>query len=789
MSIRTIPSAPAPPEPAAPARRQAGTAARRLPGLLLLLVVTLIALLSVREQASTPAPAPRDAPVTQFSATRAQEHVERIATAPHPVGSAEHARVHAYLVSELKALGLKPETRDAVGYDTASGAALAAPTKNIEATLPGKDPTGRVLLVAHYDSVEIGPGATDDAHGVASLLEIARALRAGPAPRNDIAFLFTDAEEMGMVGAHAYTDAGLLGAPERTVVLNVEARGSKGRAVMFETGEHSAGLVPALADRTPVTTSFAYEVYRLLPNNTDFSIFREAGVTGMNFATIGGSANYDNPTDDLAHADVGSLQDMGDTVMGATRRLGATDLPAIQDRDAATYFTVGGVLLRYPVGYVLPLALGALAACVAACWYAARRRSVRVRAVLTGAASVPVPLLAAGVVGWAGWWVLTLFRPDLNGFSFGNSYRPEVTAAGLALLTAVSVWTWAAMVRRRRNALELGAAVTGWLTLLTVVTAVLLPGASYLFLWPALTGAAGIALGTLLPETSRWRTVCSALAAVPGAALLAPVAVLLFQTVGLALVLVPLIVLALLMAAAMAPFTGRARGRSLVLRAGLASLVAVAVTAAGAVRDGVDAHHPAQVSLLYTVDEDGAARWVSSGRGAHDWADAYVRGEEAALEDEFPELRDPERWRTGPAPSATVATPTLKVLGTRQVGASREVTVLLGAENGSPSQLMLYADTRSGAVESLEAGSRKLPGGHNRVSENGRWNWGFLYAAPPAEGVRFTLRVSGDGPLKLRVLAKTPGFPGGTLAGTPPETVTWATLFSGYTLATKAFTI
>lgn len=789
MNFPTIPAAPARPDPAASSPRPARTAARRLPEPLLLLVVTLVAFLSVWVQARTPEPAPADAPTAEFSAARAQAHVERIAAVPHPVGSATHARVHDYLVRELTGLGLTPVTQDAVGFDTLSGASLAAPAKNIEATLPGKDPTGRVLLVAHYDSVEIGPGATDDGHGVATLLEIARALRAGPTPRNDITFLFTDGEEMGMIGAHAYTDAGLLGDPSRTVVLNLEGRGSKGRAVMFETGAHSAGLLPALADRAPVTTSFAYEVYRLLPNNTDFSVFREAGVTGMNFATINGSANYDNPTDDLAHASKGSLQDTGDTVLSATRKLGATDIPAIRNHGTATYFTLAGVLVSYPAAFVLPLTLGAMVACAAACWYAVRRRSVRIRAVLTGAATVPVPLLAAGVVGWVGWWVLTLFRPDFTGYDFGAPYRPDLTAAGLALLTAASVWTWATVVRRGRNALELGAAVTGWLTLLTLVTAVLLPSASYVFLWPALAGAAGLALGALLPETSRWRGVCSGLAAVPGAALLTPVTVLLFQTVGLALVLVPLIVFALLTAASVAPFTGRAPGRAMVIRAALASLVAVALTTAGAARDGVDARHPAQVSLLYTVDEHGGTRWVSSGRGAHEWADAHVRGGTSALEDEFPELRDPVRWRTGPAPRATVATPTLKVLDTRQVGASREVTLLLGAENGTPSQLMLYADAHSGTVESLEVGSRKLPGGHNRVSADGRWTWGFLYAAPPAKGVRLTLRVSGDRPLKLRVLAKTPGFPAGTLAGPPPKTVTWASLFSGYTLATKAFTI
>lgn len=79
------------------------------------------------------------------------------------------------------------------------------------------------------------------------------------------------------------------------MVLNLEARGTSGRAVMFETGTGNAAVVPALGDRVPVATSLSDEVYRMLPNDTDFTVLREAGMTGMNFAVIGTSANYHTP--------------------------------------------------------------------------------------------------------------------------------------------------------------------------------------------------------------------------------------------------------------------------------------------------------------------------------------------------------------------------------------------------------------------------------------------------------------------------------------------------------------
>ncbi|MFI1443794.1 M20/M25/M40 family metallo-hydrolase [Streptomyces fructofermentans] len=792
MTLRTLDAAPAPERPrpdAAPAPRDR---LRFLPELLLLLVVTLVAAVPVLTNTTPPDPLPVGAPAGSFSADRAHRHVERVASEPRPVGSAAHDRVRDYLLKEIRATGPEPEVLPALGADTSSGAALTAPVQNIRVTLPGTDPTGRVLVTAHYDSVEIGPGATDNGHGVAAMLEMIRALRSGPAARNDITFLFTDGEELGMVGAQAYTASPALGDPDRTVVLNLEARGTSGRVVMFETGAHNAALVPALGDSTPVTNSLAYEVYRLLPNYTDFTAFRKAGLTGMNFANIGTSAAYDTPQDNLARSSRSSLQDLGTTVLAATRELAADDIPAIRASSEATYFTFGGLLVRYPGGWVLPLAALSAAGFAAALWFARRRDAVRTRAVAVTAATMPVPLLAVAAAGWGAWQLVVLFRPDYTGFVFGDPYRPGMTAVGLAVVAVAVVRAWAAVRRRRCTPVELSAAVTGWLLLLAVLTAFLVPGASYLFVWPALAGAAGLALAARLPGTFRGRDAVAALAAVPAAALLVPVAVLLFATTGLALAAVPLVVVALF-AATLPVLAGRrppVRRRIVALRAAPAVVTGLAVIAAGVLGDGVSEGRPAQVSLVYTVDGDtGEARWAGNGTGSHPWADAYLSGGRTALEDTFPPLREPESWRTGPARRVETPTPTLKVLSTRRSGNSRVVRVHLGAEHGAPGQLMLFADNRSGTVESLSASGRKLPGGANRASLNGRWTWGYIYAAPPADGVDLTLEVRGKGPLRLRVLAQTTGFPDGALRGTPPPTVTWAALDSGFTVVSRRFTI
>src|SRR5919198_2687774 len=156
-----------------------------------------------------PDPVPASAPPTAFSSARALAHVRAIAARPHPMGSPANAAVRTYLVEELSTLGLKPEVQKATAVTCCShsGAFGAGTPQNVLARLDGTAKGGKAfLVVAHYDSVSTGPGASDDGAGVAAMLETIRALKAGPPLRHDVIFLFTDGEEPGMLGARAFVN-------------------------------------------------------------------------------------------------------------------------------------------------------------------------------------------------------------------------------------------------------------------------------------------------------------------------------------------------------------------------------------------------------------------------------------------------------------------------------------------------------------------------------------------------------------------------------------------------------
>ncbi|WP_372708087.1 M20/M25/M40 family metallo-hydrolase [Brevundimonas sp.] len=290
----------------------------------------------------SPAPLPANAPAIAFSAGRAMVDVREIAQRPHPVGSADHARVQAVLLQRMGSLGLQTSTqtgplspRAVQRIERRGGSASGIELTNLIGVLPGADPRlPAVALMAHYDTVPDSPGAADDSTGVAAILEAVRAIRArGPADRT-LVVLLTDGEELNLDGARAFWG----GHPLRDrigAVINLEARGGGGRAMMFETGRGNAETI-ALFGRAGVkatggvsSNSLAVFVYEAMPNGSDFTIPKDRGVQGINMAFIGRPEQYHTAASTPEALDQGSVQHIGSQALEtADALLRAPALPA-----------------------------------------------------------------------------------------------------------------------------------------------------------------------------------------------------------------------------------------------------------------------------------------------------------------------------------------------------------------------------------------------------------------------------------------------------------------------------
>jgi hypothetical protein len=747
----------------------------RARGLAAVLAILVLAALGYVSLASVLPAGARSAgaPAGEFSAARAFRHVQAIATGPHVAGSAANDRVRDYLLSTLRGLGLSPQVQDAItvqGGDLSgnAGGVGMARVRNVVTDIAGTGPTGRVYLVAHYDSVQSGPGGNDDAAGVSSILEIARALSTGPRLRNDVVLVLTDAEEACLCGAQAFVDQNPLARDAQAkdgVVLNLEARGSSGPPVMFETSKNNAKLADLYGDAPkPVGTSFAVEVYRRMSNDTDFTAFRQAGFAGLNSSYIDGAAVYHAPTDLPSTMDRASLQQHGDNALDLVRRLGGRDLRTLTAGGDATYFSIPGGQLTYPGWLVWPLAVAALLAVLALGALARRRGIVTDRRLSGGFVLTLIPLVLVPALAQAFWIVLGLIRPGYTAMPI-DPYHPLWYRLGLVAITAAVVFGWYALLRRRLGPAALAVGALAWLALLGIALAALAPGGSYLVTLPALGGALAGIVAVLL--RGGWAAL---VAVVVGAAVaivvLLPTVVMFFPALGMALAaaggfFTVLLALALLpIVDLLHPEAGGQRGMD-ALRArrrgalpALTAVAAVVIFAAIGLRvDRFTAEHPVPTQLMYALDTDsGRAQWLSTESSPQKWTAQYVSGAPELVTDELPAF-GPEKVLAGPATAVALPAPELTLLNDTTSGGERTLTMRLQPQRAV--RLVSLHVAASTVVSTATVGGRSLP---TTRTAGGAWGFGFVFHAPPPSGVDVALTVRGSGPVKLRAMDGSDGL-------------------------------
>jgi hypothetical protein len=444
-----------------------------------------------------PPPRGLEAPPDEFSSERAAVILRGLLaeSRPHVAGSPLNRMVAERIVNFLTAAGYEPEIQSLFHCNPTFG--TCGQVENIIAVKPGSDGGRAVLVTAHYDSSWSGPGAGDDGAGTAAVLELARMVAEYREFRNDVIFLLTDGEELGLIGAHAFAENHPLFGKVSTVI-NLEARGVTGPSTMFETGEGNRSLIRVLSKSVewPVANSLAYEIYKRMPNDSDFSVYRERGAGGLNFAFTGGVALYHSQFDDVNHLDFGSLQHHGQNAWSLIQALADRDIERLQSREDAAYIDVFSLVLwHYPVsiasGLTLVLAVLVLAGIVLRC-----RREISVSAIVWAiVAQIVVAILLFG-----GAWLLNWPLGRMVDTHAIEHPMPWVARIGLLSLCGLAIWITGKIFAHR---ITFGAATLvcwGSFVLLALWLDFNLPAASFLALVPL----AAFLIGMLL-DLLRWK--------------------------------------------------------------------------------------------------------------------------------------------------------------------------------------------------------------------------------------------------------------------------------------------
>lgn len=267
-----------------------------------------------------PTPLSAEAPAELFSAERAHAHVRKMSIAPRRLGTTAHQATRDYILNELASLGCEISLQKTYSATAFRMGIFAGPVENIICFFRGKKEDA-VLLMSHYDSVHMSPGAGDAASGAAIILESARALATTPR-ENSLLLLFSDGEENGLLGAAAFVKSQLEKKYKVRSLLNFEARGNSGPFALFETLNFNSINSSAIKTMPrPIGNSFMDFLYQFLPNETDVSIFKSLEIPALNFAFARGLEHYHKSSDTAERLSLESLQHAGDSAMASTKYL------------------------------------------------------------------------------------------------------------------------------------------------------------------------------------------------------------------------------------------------------------------------------------------------------------------------------------------------------------------------------------------------------------------------------------------------------------------------------------
>ncbi|REE83805.1 peptidase M28-like protein [Lutibacter oceani] len=424
---------------------------------------------------------------TAFSTENALVHLKKITKKPHFTGSPEHKVVRDYLVNEFEKIGLQVEIQEQVAVNKKWRAATN--NRNILARIKGSENGKALLLLSHYDSnPHSSLGASDAGSGVVVILESIRAFLAkNKQPKNDIIICISDAEELGLLGANAFVNHHPW-AKEIGLVLNFEARGSGGPSYMLlETNGGNKNLIEAFQNAEtpfPVGNSLMYSIYKMLPNDTDLTVFREdANIDGFNFAFIGDHFDYHTEQDSFERIDLKSLNHQASYLITLLDYFADSNLNNLKATTDYVFFNFPYFgLIFYPFSWVLPIIIFCTALFLILFFVGFFKKKLTVIGILKGFIPFVLSLIISGILAFYGWKLLLKIHPKYNDILHGFTYNGYYyIAVFVAFTLAICFWFYKGFFKKRSVQDLLIAPLFLWI-LINGAIAFYLPGASFFIL-------------------------------------------------------------------------------------------------------------------------------------------------------------------------------------------------------------------------------------------------------------------------------------------------------------------
>jgi hypothetical protein len=561
------------------------------------------------------------------------------------------------------------------------------------------------------------------------------------------------------LGAKAFVDQNPW-ARDVGLVLNFEARGNAGPAIMFETSSENGGLIRefARAAPAPVTNSLTYDIYKLIPNDTDLTVFKTAGFQGLNFAFIEGLTHYHTLLDSVPNIDERSVQHQGSYALSLTRHFGNMDLPLPREKNSV-YFSFGPVFIRYSQAWVIPLTLLAILLFSGVVALGFKRGQLQVSGIGLGFLAFFLCALASSLAVYLLWWVLNGLFGSSRAIPYGDTYsRGWYLAIFLTLTFAITtaVFLW---FRKKASTPNLMVGATLWWLLLLVISSLFLRGGTYLLLWPLLFVLLGLALILKDGTQGSWqRSAIVFLSGAPAVVLLAPAIYFIFSALnisraGIVMILAVMLFTIFLPLLDLLPEPVRwlvPIASVVVCLGGLIGTVVMGSTA--------DGSHPRQDHLFYHLDADKQqASWLSTDQRPDSWTSQFFQANaHPGATSDIP-LVVGRRLLKAEAPIAALKAPTIEVLDDQTSGDVRSLRLRVISPRQAP---IIFLQLDPGT----EVMGAEING--TRINDTGpRTQWGLRYFGVSPLGFELTLSLKSSQVVKIRVIDQSYGLP--ELPGTP----------------------
>ncbi|MCX2741291.1 M20/M25/M40 family metallo-hydrolase [Pontibacter anaerobius] len=767
---------------------------RSLVAVLLLFTLIGLSLLSLW-LLTPPAPVPASAPATAFSAERAMHHVRQIAQEPHAMGTAAHAEVRKYLLQEMEQLGLSPQVQEATAMESKNGSAHIGYVYNLIGRLKGAGDIGKaVLLMAHYDSQPNARGAGDDGAGVAAILETIRALRQEAPLQHDVIVLLTDGEEYGLYGARAFQKHPW--AKDVALVLNLEARGTSGPSMTFEMSPENGWIAKQYARVAPYPffNSLAYEIYSRMPNNTDFTVFKDEGYTGLNAAFIDGFVHYHKTTDSPENLSLSTLQQHGSNLLALTRHFGRTSLNQTKARDRVFFNVAGSWVINYDASLnLLWVALTTLLLFVTV-RVALRQEVVKPRGLLMGFMLYLLLLIVIAIFfyplnEWV-WSQLPLSHRQNGVYSADGFFAAYLLLAlGFFLLLSRLALRWLRLV-----SLQLGVFILQFMLMLTLY--LLIPNAAYLFLFPLLFSLSG----TLALLLMGWKgtsemlpkyTLVLLLTNVPAVFLLLPIAQVVFTAFSLQMPY-GMVLLALVLAGLLLPllvFVARGLSwKNMPLLSLVLLLVGGVLLAQAITGEKPSAERPLHSHVSYYLNTDtGNAWWASRFPSTDDWnRQFFTSATREPLREMYPHASIP--YLKNEAEALSLPAPVAEVLQDATSDNMRLLRLRLSSPRGAAHLELALQTALPGKVQGIKLAGQVLPLDPLKT-DSGEVYFTRFHGLPESKAVVLEVRLAPGAPLTLHLLDQSIGLPQELVKSPrPPHVIAEQGRDSNLTVVRKSYT-